>query len=209
MKVIDLSYKIEENMPQYPGQPDIKIKKIAKVETDGYQVTELDCVVHIGTHCDAPAHFIKDGETIDNLPVDFFVGNAILVDVPYLVDRRMKIDLLNDIDINVNDIIIFRTGMNKYWGKEDYFTKFPYLTEELANFLIRKKVKVVGFDTLSPEPVETIDFPIHHMLLGNGIGIVENLTNLELINEKRFLFVALPLKIDKSDGSMVRAVAII
>ncbi|HHW57139.1 MAG TPA: cyclase family protein [Clostridia bacterium] len=209
VKIIDLSHVIKEGMPQYPGQPDIKISRIAEAEKDGYQVTEVQCVVHVGTHCDAPAHFIAKGETIENLPIDLFVGEAVMVDVPHLPGRLMSPELLEGIKIKAGDIIIFRTGMSKLWGTDKYLTEFPYLTEELANLLVEKKVKAIGLDSLSPEPVETQDFPIHHILLGNGIGIVENLTNLEAIDRKRVWFAALPLKIDKADGSFTRAVAII
>ncbi|WP_043883745.1 cyclase family protein [Caldanaerobacter subterraneus] len=209
MRMIDLSHFIEEGMPQYPGQPEIKVERLAEVEKDGYQLTELKDVVHLGTHCDAPAHFIEKGDTIEKLPVDFYSGEAVIVDVPHLPDRLMRPELLEGIDLKVGDIVIFRTGMSKYWREEAYIKEFPYLTEELAHFLVDKKVKAIGLDTISPDPVETEDFPVHHILLGNKVGIIENLTNLEAIDKKRFLFIALPLKIKGSDGSPVRAVAIL
>ncbi|MGB9780996.1 cyclase family protein [Caldanaerobacter sp.] len=209
MRMIDLSHFIENGMPQYPGQPEIKIERIAEVAKDGYQLTEAKAVVHLGTHCDAPAHFIEAGDTIEKLPVDFYSGEAVIIDVPHLPDRLMKPELLEGVDLKEGDIVIFRTGMSKYWLEEAYIKEFPYLTEELAHLLVEKRVKAIGLDTLSPDPVETEDFPVHHILLGNKVGIIENLTNLEAIDKKRFLFIALPLKIKGSDGSPVRAVAIL
>lgn len=84
-----------------------------------------------------------------------------------------------------------------------------YLSEELAEELVQLKVKSVGLDFISPDEVTTATSPIHHILLGNNIYLIENLTNLDAIHTKRFFFSAAPLKIKDSDGAFARAFAVI
>lgn len=84
-----------------------------------------------------------------------------------------------------------------------------YLSEELAEELVQLKVKSVGLDFISPDEVTTETSPIHHILLGNNIYLIENLTNLDAIHTKRFFFSAAPLKIKDSDGAFARAFAVI
>ncbi|MDF4740808.1 cyclase family protein, partial [Vibrio parahaemolyticus] len=90
MKVIDLSQTFENNMSQFPRTPKINLEAITSVEETGYQVTDFHSVVHVGTHCDAPAHFISGATTIDQLPLDQFVGEAVLIDVTHVQERKLR-----------------------------------------------------------------------------------------------------------------------
>lgn len=208
MRIIDLSQTMEPGMQQYPGQPTASFDRISNVAEQGVQVTDLHCVVHVGTHCDAPAHFIPGGETMEEVPLDRFVGEAVVVDVEGLPAREMTPDVLAGADIRPGDIVLFRSGSWRTWGDPAYLTAYPYVGEALARALVDKGVKTIGLDVISPDPVEKTDTsPAHHILLGNRIGIVENLCHLDRIAAKRVFFSAAPVKIKGSDGAFARAYA--
>ncbi|MGI2826519.1 cyclase family protein [Bacillus cytotoxicus] len=201
MKIIDLSQTFENNMSQFPGTPAIHLEAITSVEEAGFQVTNFHSVVHVGTHCDAPAHFISGATTIDQLPLDHFVGEAILIDVTNRKERKLPKEVLHHAGVKEGDIVIFRSNLSNKWNTEAYEKEAFYLSEELAEELVKLKVKSVGLDFISPDEVTTKTSPIHHILLGNDIYLIENLTNLDEIETKRFFFSAAPLKIKNSDGA--------
>ncbi|USG64482.1 cyclase family protein [Brevibacillus ruminantium] len=210
MRIIDLSQVFEPGMPQYPGQPDVVFQQVARVESDGYQVTDFHSVVHVGTHCDAPAHFIPNGETIDSIPLERFVGEAVIVDVKLDGSQReLGPAVLEGADIRPGDIVLFRTGLSEKWGTAAYENEFPYFGEELAKELVARGVRAIGLDFISPDPIETETFPAHHIFLGNKLGIVENLRNLDVIDRERVFFAAAPLNIKGSDGAFARAFAVL
>ena len=187
MKYIDLSHEIKNNMPVYPGDIDVNLTKEKDFNKDGYNMYSL----------------YKDNKKfISEYPIEKFIGNVALLDV-----RGEKIIELKDEyykNIKENDIVILFTGWDNFYGKEEYYTKHPIVSMELAELLIKKKVKMVGMDMPSPD---RNNYEIHNALFENDIFLLENLTNLNklLYNEKIKLF-AQPLKIE-SESSLVRAIA--
>ena len=115
---------------------------------------------------------------------------------------------MHNTDIKEGDIVIFHSNLSTKWNTEAYEKEAFYLSEELAEELVQLKVKSIGLDFISPDEVTTETSPIHHILLGNNIYLIENLTNLDAIETKRF-FSAAPLKIKNSDGAFARAFAVI
>lgn len=207
MKIIDLSHSYEVGMTQFPGTPPIDIKQITSIEKDGFRVTDVHSVVHVGTHCDAPAHYIPGGKTIDQISLDHFIGEAVIVDAnlqdSYIIDS----DVLDGYDILKDDIVLLRTGYCKFWGKPEYVEKAPHISERLAQKLVDLDIKALGIDFLSPDPIDGES--AHHILLGAEIPLIENLCNLDKIDVSRVFFSAAPLLIDKSDGGFTRAFAAI
>jgi len=182
---------------------------------------------HTGTHIDAPYHFLKDGQRIDELPVQRFIGNGILIDVSAKSDRGLiepgDFERYED-EITQGDFVIFRTGRDKYFGTAKYYFH-PYLSAEGARLLVKMGVSLVGIDALNVDPTyygrmdsdpsakdlpdeEEYGYPVHDILLGNDILIVENLCNLDKIKERNGFYSFLPLKLKDSDGSPIRAVFI-
>ncbi len=128
MKVIDLSQTFENNMSQFPGTPTIQLEAITSVEETGYQVTDFHSVVHVGTHCDAPAHFISGATTIDQLPLDQFVGEAVLIDVTHVQERKLPKEVLHNADIkktilSFSILIYLINGIQKLMRKKHFI--FP------------------------------------------------------------------------------------
>ena len=202
MKYIDLSHEIKNNMPVYPGDIDVNLTKEKDFNKDGYNMYSLYTEMHAGTHIDAPLHMKDNKKFISEYPIEKFIGNVALLDV-----RGEKIIELKDEyykNIKENDIVILFTGWDNFYGKEEYYTKHPIVSMELAELLIKKKVKMVGMDMPSPD---RNNYEINNALFENDIFLLENLTNLNklLYNEKIKLF-AQPLKIE-SESSLVRAIA--
>ena len=121
---------------------------------------------------------------------------------------KLDIELLTRLKLVKDSIIFFCTGFSKHYREEKYFTDYPAMTEELARELVRRKVKMVGFDTPSPD-LPTPPFSVHKILLGAGVLIIENLTNLEaLLLHKTFTVAASPLNI-AADAAPARVIALV
>jgi len=209
MKIIDLSHPFHVGMTQFPGTPPIDIKQIAQIDEGGYRVTDFHTIVHTGTHCDAPAHCLKGAKTMDEIPIDAFVGEAIIVDVNVDEDKEIKPDVLKNYDIKPGDIVLLRTGYSKYWNTDKYVNDSPYLSEATAQALVDLKVKAIGLDIISPDKVEDNTAPVHKIFMRNNVQIIENLNRLDEIDKPRVFFAAAPILVDKADGGFTRAFAVI
>jgi kynurenine formamidase len=165
---------------------------------------------HMGTHIDAPLHYVKGGKTTAQVDLSRFCGKAVCVvaeDFPRDGAREYDIDPLlekNKDLIDAGDILIISTGYEKLVGTPEYFT-FPNFAENTGAALEARGIRGIGFDSPS---ISLGNNKAHQEVLGREIAIIESLVGLEPLVGKRFFFVALPLKFEDGDGSPVRAVAI-
>lgn len=203
MKYVDLSHKIKNEMPNYPGDLEVSLEKEHDYDIHSYNNYIMKSGMHTGTHIDAPLHMLGNKKFISEYSIESFAGNAVLLDVRGEKDIGLKDQYYKD--IKENDIVLFYTGWDSNYGKEEYYTCHPVISEELAEFLVRKKIKMIGMDMPSPD---NKPFNVHKVFLGNNIFILENLTNLNdlLYIEELFIF-AQPLKIE-AEASLVRAIAV-
>lgn len=104
-------------------------------------------------------------------------------------------------EIEAADFLLFYTGWEKYWGSEQYFSPFPVLSLEAAEYLAAFPLKGVGTDAISIDPMDTVDYPVHKILLGAGFVNTENLCNLASLVGKTFPYATLPLRFKNADGS--------
>ena len=81
MKIIDLSQVMERDMSYFPGTKEVEIKQVSQIDDGGYRLTDFHSTVHSGTHCDSSGHYIKDGLLIHQMPLDAYIGQAIIVDI--------------------------------------------------------------------------------------------------------------------------------
>ena len=211
-RIIDLSYTIKSNMPNYSILPDVKIEKIRTIEENGDNVTTIFVPSHGGTHIDAPIHQVDGGLTIDKLSIERFIGEAIILDVSYKYNSEDIVITLPDIEkykdkVKDGDIVVLNTGCYEH---QDEFKRFGYIDSEVASWFVKKNIKLIAVDTPSVDlnVPSGEKMPVHQILLGAGIPIIEGLTNLNNITDERFLFVGFPLKIKDGDGSPCRVVAI-
>ncbi len=196
-------------MPVFPGTKPPVIIDGCTIEKNGFAEKTITMFTHTGTHMDAPAHVLEGKKTLDKFPVSHFFGQAYLLDCS---TKRRQISL-EDVQIispfiDQIDYLIIYTGWTKYWGSSLYFEDFPVLSEEAAQFLADSNLKGVGLDAISVDPVDATLLPIHRILFEKEMVIIENLKINEQLPQT-FTFSCLPLKIDNTDGSPVRAVAII
>ena len=211
MKMIDLSHEMHDEMPLYPGTPKPEFSDNSRFMTDGYREKQIRMTSHIGTHIDAPAHIIADGKTLDQLDLDSFYGRAYVLDVSRLSGHEIGLSHVQESEDKIAgmDFLLLYSGYNGLWGKKAYFEDFPVLSAAAAKWLTTHIKKGVGLDMCSVDPVGSSDLVVHNILLGTGMVIIENLTNLSQINGKSIEFSCLPLKIRYADGSPVRAIGII
>lgn len=200
--IIDLTHIIEDGMPVYPGDVETRLEQSKDFGKDGYNNHQLSINMHAGTHIDGPMHLLDIQKYISENSVEQFVGDGVLIDVQgtATIDYNEKYEAL----IKDEQIVIIHTGHSELYGQPEYFTQYPVLTADFVNLLIRKKVKMIGLDTPSPDQYP---FPIHKSLFSNHIFIIENLTNIKrLIGLNAFEIIALPLHI-KADSSIARVIA--
>jgi len=201
MKLIDISHVLDENTPIYPGDYKTTMQKYNSLEKDGYCTYLLSSCLHTGTHIDLPMHLLNDSRTAADFAPDKFAGKGILLDVRGESTINMKPcykEMVTD-----GCVVLLYTGHDKHYHSEKYFTHYPAVSIELADFLISKKIRMLGMDMPAPDYPP---FTIHKALLSNDIFVLENLTNLHsLIDIDGFEVIAFPLKIS-AEASFVRAV---
>ncbi|MEX1248884.1 MAG: cyclase family protein [Anaerolineales bacterium] len=207
MKTYDVSLNISPDMPVWPGDGGILIRRIDKME-DGAaaNVSRMEMGVHTGTHVDAPYHFLKDGHTVESLPLKILVGRA------YVIHLSDDVDVITPEVLEAADIpprtrrVLIRTRNSKQWAKEyrAFQKNFVAIDVRAADYLVRRGVKLVGVDYLSVAPFGE-GTPTHVALLKAGVVIVEGL-NLAQVSQGRYNFFCLPLKLNGSDGAPARAI---
>ncbi len=203
---IELTHKMEEEMPVYPGTERPVFDKSFTIEKNGFAETQVRMFSHTGTHMDAPAHMVLGGKTLDEYPVEHFIGDAYMLDLTNGVPgiRELEADAAL---IEKSDFIIMKTGWSKKWGMESYFNDFPVLSEELLDYLLQFDIRGFGVDAISVDPVSTTTFDNHMKMFAKECTIVENLKNLDSIPQKNFKIIMLPLLTKDSDGFSARVVA--
>jgi kynurenine formamidase len=204
MKLVDLTMSLDEETPTHPDDPEVEAEEVTTVEKDGYAVKRLWFPSHVGTHIDAPAHMLEDGKTVDDYGVETFVGEGVVVDVQGQEVIEVGKDRLDDADM-----VFFHTGHAKraHNGRsEDYHDGGPVVSERTAEAVVETGVDVFGIDAPSPDEPP---YPVHDMLLGNDVVILENLVNLGAVGERQFRCYALPLNVVGGDGAPCRVIAVL
>lgn len=200
MRIIDLSVAVNKELPVYPGDPATKIEPAGVINTDGYEDHYVSIGTHVGTHIDAPAHMVAGGKTLNQMPIEQFIGRGVYVKIE---NNHFDMDSIERIDIQEGDIVVFHTGISDNYHDPKYFEEYPAIPEELAHYLVEKKIKMIGVDTCS---VDHDQFDAHKIFLESNVLIIENLVNLAELAGKEFEIIALPLKLEV-DGAPARVIA--
>lgn len=204
MKIIDLSHPISDNLVVFPGDDPPALKQTQFIEKDGYTNHQLSISMHTGTHIDGPWHMQYPEKHISDIEIDHFVGKACVIDISGC-NVFSDLELLKKKSEDCS-IILFYTGFSKVFGTNQYFNNYPVLDAAVAQFIATANIKLVGFDSFSPD---ISPYQIHKILFNGNVLIAENLTNMEhLIGVGQFQVVALPLKIE-ADSAPARIIAII
>ncbi len=197
----------------------IDFKKDRTYEKDGRQATSYSISAHAFTHLDAPLHMIENGKSIDMFPVEYFIGEAALLDIPKGKNEAITAEDMERAGKHAKDgdIVLIRTGwLEKMWGREE-FTDSPYLTEDAAEWLVQLKARIAGYDFVEDYIVrefsrkgfaKTEDFVVHLKLLKHEVLNLEYVNNLSKVSKPRVRLIALPIMLQDCDGAPCRVVAI-
>jgi arylformamidase len=210
MRTYDISLTISPNLPTWPGDPRIILERFSKME-DGAacNVTQMSACVHIGTHVDAPYHFLGgDALTVERLPLNLLTGRAYVLHLPDEVNR-ITAPVLERVEIPPRTRrLLFKTRNSSLWERQErsFQKDFVALSPDGAQYLVDRGVKLVGVDYLSVSPY---DEPVatHEILLKAGVVVLEGL-NLWEVSQGRYALYCLPLKIAGSDGAPARAILV-
>ena len=214
MEMVDLSRVIFDGMPKIPVLPDVHVKRFFSLEKGHpLNVTELSLPCHAGTHVDAPVHIVPGGKSIEELPLDAFVGGGAVIAVKKEGGQEITAKDLEHSGVAVGrgDILMLYTGWDEKFESPEY-NMHPYLSVDAAEWMVRKQIKMLGVDCITvdlPTPLRPkgFDFPVHKTLLGNDVLIAENVTNLGGIVGRKTRIMAFPLRVKGSDAGHARIIA--
>lgn len=223
MKIYDISMEIREGMPVYKDKEEKKFKFVVTGTLEnGANESKLEIGSHTGTHADAYFHMLEKGKKMEEMDINKFIGECIVLDFSNNKDKITVKDFNNTISnkaknnekntmknkkkdkiIKKNDIVLLKTMAKPL---KEFDKNYIYLDMGGAEFLARKKVKCVGIDNLSIERDQP-EHETHKTLFNKDIPIIEGL-ELSKIKPGRYFFVGLPLKVKGGDGSPIRAVLV-
>ncbi len=205
MEYIDISVLLNADMPVWPGSSGFKLVPCERM-TSGAEanVSKLECDIHIGTHIDAPWHFLEHGETVENISVNQLIGKCCVVDLPNA--DVITAELLEKQDLPSVERVLFRTTNSTLWesGIPGFKKDFVALSADAAEWLVEQSVRVVGVDYLSVQRYEDSSLT-HEILLKASVVIIEGL-NLASVQAGAYELICLPLKIEGAEGAPARAV---
>ena len=214
-KLVDLSVSVNSNTVS-PPSTNIRVEITPHRRGPGFwQVSSVNQGLHTGAHIDSPLHVFKDGITTAEISLDQVIGEAVTIDLSFVeANHKITIDDLKrgGADrIKKNDIVLLRTDWtDKMYGNwPDYFTQSPFFPPESAEWLVAKDPKSIGFDFFEEycarlRDFTSEDFPMHRVILGAGIVIMEGITNLSMLPPGRVPFYAPFYKIEGTEGAPAR-----
>ena len=221
-RVIDISLELDPakfRMRTYAGfRKDMQFEtEIIKDYGDGglgQRVRGVHMRLHAGSHIDAPSHMIEGGKDMHELPLEAFIGPAMVADVRHRGPKQaITADDLGQSTgdtLERGDRLLLRSDANdQYDGSPEWMARAPYLADDAIDWCAAHGVSLVGFDFYhAAEPVQDRNNCTTRKLLERNILTMPYLTNLSAIRAKRFLLIALPLKMKDVEASPVRAVAV-
>jgi len=227
MRVIDLSYAINDKLVRWPGDEKVFEAEVnASIEKDGYFTRSFWTLEHYGTHLDAPVHFAPGKTTVDQIPVKQFFGPAVVLDVQADgakdADYQLPVARVEEWEkrhrpIPEGAIVLLRTGWSARWPDAERYRNedaqgrmhFPGFSVDAAKLLIERKVSGLGCDSMSVDYGASADFAVHHLALGSGLYHLENLADLSALPETGALLVVAPIKLEGGSGGPVRVFALL
>jgi arylformamidase len=202
---IDVSIPLHNGMVNWPGDaPFHRLETLKIANGDPCNLSQFCSSAHIGTHMDAPRHFLAQGHGMESMPIDATIGPArvIAIQDPDLI----RVEELERHRLGPGERILFKTRNSDHlWKTNDFQEEFVHIPQGTAAYLADLKVRTVGVDYLSVGGYETDSAETHQALLSAGIWLIEGL-NLGHVEPGEYELVCLPLKLVGSDGAPARAV---
>jgi kynurenine formamidase len=221
LRVVDLSHPLHPAIPYWPGEGygPFRYQPINVLERDGKAAGLFEMPEHMGTHVDAPSHFVASPVSIDRLDIASLVVPVVVFDIASRaasdpgtlleVDDVMAWEGRNGA-IAEGALALVRSGWAQRWSQPEDFRngmRFPAISAAAADALLQRRVHGVGVDTLSVDNGEADNSPCHRLVHGRGGYVLENLANLELLPERGAFVLIAPLPIRGGTGAPARVLA--
>jgi kynurenine formamidase len=210
---IDLSWPLSPAVPRIASFPPPRIERVASIPDRPLNITELQMIVHTGTHVDSPRHFYNDGPAFQDIPLERLMGTGVVwrIDMPlYGLIQPEDLERMRP-RLEPGDIVAIDTGAAARVATSDY-DRHASLSVAAAEWLVQQRVKLIAVDM--PTPDIAIDrrpagfiWPVHRALLRDGVLIAEQITNLASLAGRRAEFIFCPLNIADCDGAPARVLA--
>lgn len=212
-RLIDVSHTVEHGMITYKGLPAPSVCDFLSREASRakyahgteFQIGSIGMVGNTGTYVDSPFHRYEDGTDLSELPLES------VAEVPCVVIRgAVGVDgAIDSVEHSAASLrgraVLFQTDWDRHWRTDAYFENHPHLTERMAESLVKAGVVIVGIDSFNIDSVATGARPVHTVLLGHDIPIVEHMRGLAAAPESGGRFTAVPVKVKGFGTFPVRA----
>ena len=209
MKIYDISLTISPDLPVWPGDPSIELEQVESMDAGAQaNVSRLNTGVHVGTHVDAPHHFLNDGRTIEQLSLEVLIGPCYVTQLPDGVEA-ITAEALDGMSLPTDaKRILFGTSNSRFWsrGETEFQEDFVAVTGDGAQWLVEHGIQLVGVDYLSVAPFSD-SVPTHKVLLQAGVIILEGL-DLSAVQRGFYDLYCLPLKLFGAEGAPARVILI-
>jgi arylformamidase len=210
MKIFDISRPLHNGLAPWPGDTAFRFELKWKMAGGAsVNVGAVEMGVHNGTHADAPFHFEQDGATIEQLPLETYLGDAVVIDLTSAVSQNEAREItIADLESSAHHFakaprLLLKTGG---WRDASIFPeRIPVLAGDVPAWLGEEGVKLLGVDVPSVDPIDSKTLDNHHALAAARIAIVESL-DLSAVEPGIYHFTALPLRITGGDAAPVRAI---
>ena len=226
-RVIDMTWTLEESAPAWPAEaaPRFQLNAYATLEKNGVLSQAISMPEHFGTHLDAPNHFAARQIPVDQLTTAQLIGPGVVIDM------TMKSEADPDAELTETDlvqweqqqgripdgaILFLKTGWGRHWKQPVRYLNqdargqmhFPAYSAGAVRWLIReRKIRGLGIDTLSIDPGQSKEFPVHRLLNGSGLYGLENVAALDQLPAREFVVIVSPLKLKNGSGGPTRLYA--
>ncbi|MGH7768718.1 MAG: cyclase family protein [Candidatus Binatia bacterium] len=204
MKYYDISLNLSADTVRWITSIPFELherRRIARGDPNNSSAVTMS--LHSGTHMDAPFHFVPGGTTIDNLPLDLFIGPALVHAVE--AERYIKAEHVEAIELDGITRVLFKTRNSELLKRGSYDPNFVAFAVEAAEALIAKGVKLAGLDYLSVAHAGNEQVPVHRAFLDHGVALLEGI-DLSAVNPGRYELICFPIKVHGADGAPCRAV---
>jgi arylformamidase len=199
--VYDISTPLDATTPVYPGDPQFSRTVQSSIANGaGYNFSTIGMSAHGGTHVDAPYHFIDDGLRIDEIPPERWISPAVVIEISGV--RLVDAEHFREAGLRPGDSVLLKINADR--AVDAHPDDFSAISVNAARYLVERGINLIGIDALSVEHYHDPAFPVHHVLLGAGVLILEGLRLGNVAPGRYTLFVA-PLRITGGDGAPARA----